>query len=137
MPKTNSLETIRPLLIGGGASCFAFGLLFALNLLVARTEPGVVVPFPSGVPTNCPVVVWSGGIFLTTQPGDWDTLPRVGDHVSVLAFPGAGTIKSRHALCRVWKWPVPWMLVGAILVVGNYVLERRSVSHEIHVARTV
>jgi hypothetical protein len=112
------------LFLGLGCYCLATGAFSALSLLLARTESGVVVSAsisPRGEPTNCPCVVWGRGLVFFPQPGDWDSVPRVGDHVTVLAFCegySAGTLKSGPALWRVWKRAAGLTSVGVILLAG-------------------
>lgn len=103
------------------------GIIVALGLLFVRTQPGVVVApanSSSGQQTNW-FVVWGGGIVLLPPPGDWNFIPSVGDHVAVLPWPAPGTLKTGHALWRVWKQATGCAAVGALLLAGSYVLKRR------------
>lgn len=110
-----------------GGPWLACGLLLGLHLLLDRTRLGVVVSSSSGGgPTDYPGVIWGGGVLLVPQAGDWDRIPKVGDQVSVLPWPGAGTLNTIRAIRRTWKKAVGDTLIGVVLLAGSYVLLKRD-----------
>jgi hypothetical protein len=133
-PLTKSIlrEATRLLLLWLGCYYLTAGGISALALLFVRTQPGVVPPPSlSGQQTNW-FVVWGGGVVFLPQPGDWNSVPKVGDHVAVLPWPAPGTLKTGHALWRVWKQAACFAAVGAVLLVGYYALKRQSTPPGIH-----
>ena len=134
-------EAIRLLLVALGVLCSAVGVIFALTLLCARTEPGVVKvasTLSHGEPTNCLYVLWGGRVALTPEPGDWASTPREGDRVAVLLYGKAGTLKSAHALWRVWKPAAGFGSAGLVLLIsGLCIVRHRPAPQEIHVAPAI
>jgi hypothetical protein len=134
-------EAVRLLLVSFGTLCSAVGIIFAAILLSAPSELGAV-KFDStlhrGEPTNYPYILWHGHVVLHPQPGNWASVPREGDRVIVLDYGKGGTLKSAHALWRLWRWPVAFGAVGGVLLLmGLYILRYRPTPHAIHVAQAL
>jgi len=131
MIKTLLRKVLGLALLGIGCYYLATGVFSALLLLLAPTESGVVVATsisPRPASTNCACVVWGVGLVMIPPLGDWEAIPKVGDHVAVLACNdgySAGTLKSGRALRRVWLRAIRLTTVGGSLLAGYYVMKRR------------
>jgi hypothetical protein len=134
-------EVTRMLLLTFGALCCAVGSIIAVSLLCAPTEPGVVKmasTFYHGEPTNYPYVLWRERVVLSPEPEDWPSVPKAGGQVAVLAYGKGGTLKSSHALWRVWRPAAGFGTAGLVLLFsGLCIIRRRPVSQEIHAAPAI
>jgi hypothetical protein len=134
-------EAIRLLLVAVGVICSAIGVIFAVVLLSARIEPGVVKTYPTlyrGEPTNCLCVLWGSGVVLHPDPGELPPSAKEGDRVTVLAYGKGGTLHSGRSLWRVWRGAAAFAAVGAVLLVGGlYTLRRRDTPNELRVPQPV
>ena len=143
MTKRILRNAVRLVFFGLGCYYLTTGGISVLALFFTPTKAGVVsfASIPShGESTNRPCVVWGRGLVFLPQPGDWDSAPRLGDHVTVLAYCegySAGTLKSGRSLWRVWKRAAGLTTAGVILLAGYYVLQHRPTPHEIHVTQPV
>jgi hypothetical protein len=135
-------EIIRLLLVAVGVICCAIGIIFAVVLLSAKTEPGVVKTSSTlyhGEPTNSLYVLWGSGVVLHPKPGDLPLSAKNGDPVTVLVYgKEGGTLRSAPSLWRVWRGPVGFAVVGAVLLVsGLLILRRRDTPNELRIPQPV
>jgi hypothetical protein len=133
----------RLVFLGLGCYYFTSGVISGLFLFFAPTKAGVVslasIPAQGGS-TNRPCVVWGRGVVFFPEPGDWNSVPKAGDHVTVLAYCegySAGTLKSGPALWRVWKRAAGLTTIGVILLASYYLLQHWPIRHEIHATQAV
>ena len=136
-------RTVRWVVLILGCYYVATGFTSVLLLAFASTHVGVVrlASIPSrGGATNAPCVVWGPGMVFFPPPGDWDSVPREGDRVAVLAYSEnycAGTLKTGTALRRVWKRAAGLTALGASLLAGCYLSRRWPNAREIHLTQIV
>jgi hypothetical protein len=134
-------EAIRLFLVAVGVICSTIGIIFAVVLLSARAEPGVVKTDSTlyrGEPTNYLYVLWGSGVVLHPEPGDLPDGAKEGDKVTVLAYGKGGTLYSGRSLWRVWRGAAGFAAVGTVLLFGGLcVLRRRDTPSEVPLPQPV